>query len=138
MVTRQPTYGIRQLPRMPAKQPFDVGDHPVAQLFDQYRQTGLASIAEPFKGLTTDGQVVPNLYTIQPTGVSTRPIRDAAEAFLAALDGRAAPSRQLRLDDDAWRAWNNIHPFIMRHGVLLEELHDRRSASSASTCCGRP
>jgi hypothetical protein len=72
MVTRQPTFGTRQLPRMPAQQPFDIGDHPVAQLFDQYRQMGRASIAEPFTGITTDGRVVRNLYTIQSTDTVVR------------------------------------------------------------------
>jgi hypothetical protein len=33
---------------MPAKQPFDVGHHPVPQLFDQYRETGLASAGIAF------------------------------------------------------------------------------------------
>jgi hypothetical protein len=26
------------------------------------------------------------------------------------------------LDSDAWRRWSNIHPFIMRHGVCLDEM----------------
>ncbi len=121
MVTRQPTYGVRQLPRMPAKQQFDVGDHPVAQLFDQYRQTGLAAIAEPFKGITSDGQVVPNLYSVRSTGVSTRPIRDAADGFLARLTAEQRQAAAFGLDDDAWRAWSNIHPFVMRHGVVLDD-----------------
>src|SRR6476659_4725688 len=42
-------------------------------------------LAEPFKGITTDGQVVPGLFAIHSTGVSTEPVRKAADAFLAAL-----------------------------------------------------
>src|SRR5687768_504602 len=45
-------------------------------------QTGLA---EPFKGITTDGTVVPNLFGARSTGVSTAPVVTAAKAFLAAL-----------------------------------------------------
>jgi hypothetical protein len=26
------------------------------------------------------------------------------------------------LDSDAWRRWSSIHPFLMRHGVLLDAL----------------
>jgi Protein of unknown function (DUF3500) len=26
------------------------------------------------------------------------------------------------IDNDAWRRWSNIHPFVMRHGVALDEL----------------
>ena len=28
----------------------------------------------------------------------------------------------LSVDGDAWRRWSNIHPYLMRHGVPLEEL----------------
>ena len=63
-----------------------------------------------------------DLFPLAKTGVSTRPIQDAAEAFLAAL----APEQRARalfpLESDAWRRWSNIHPFIMRHGVCLDEL----------------
>ena len=42
-------------------------------------------LAEPFKGITTNGTVQPGLYTIRSTGVSTETVRKAADAFLAAL-----------------------------------------------------
>jgi hypothetical protein len=45
-----------------------------------------AEVAKPFKGITTDGNVVPNLFPLRSTGVSTAPVRQAAEAFLAALE----------------------------------------------------
>ena len=37
-----------------------------------------AALAEPYRGVTTDGQVVPGLFPFQQTGVSTRPIANAA------------------------------------------------------------
>src|SRR4029450_3661607 len=43
------------------------------------------ALAEPFRGVTTEGQVVPGLFSLQQTGVSTRPIKDAADAFIASL-----------------------------------------------------
>jgi hypothetical protein len=88
----------------------------------RYADTGEALIAEPFRGVTADGTVVPGLFPLQPTGVSTRPLLDAAEAFLTSLgDGQRARVR-LPLDTDAWRRWSNIHPFVMRHGVALDEM----------------
>ena len=88
----------------------------------RYADTGEALIAEPFRGITADGAVEPGLYAVHPTGVPTRPLLDAAVAFLAAL----GPDQQHRacfpLDTDAWRRWSNIHPFVMRHGVALDEL----------------
>ena len=47
-------------------------------------------LAEPFKGITNNGDVEPGLFEIRPTGVSTAPVRNAAETFLAALTPRAA------------------------------------------------
>ena len=47
-------------------------------------------LAEPFKGITTNGTPMPGLFPIRSTGVSTEPVRVAAEAWLAfALRGAA-------------------------------------------------
>jgi hypothetical protein len=43
------------------------------------------ALAEPFRGVTTDGQVVPGLFSLQQTGISTKPIKDTADAFIASL-----------------------------------------------------
>ena len=42
-------------------------------------------LAEPFKGITANGQIEPGLFAIRSTGVSTEPVRKAAETFLAGL-----------------------------------------------------
>src|ERR1035438_4910668 len=42
-------------------------------------------LAEPFQGVTTNGSVQAGLFGIKSTGVSTAPVRKAADAFLAAL-----------------------------------------------------
>ena len=81
-----------------------------------------AATAAPFVGVSTDGHIVPGLFALQQTGVSTRPLKDAADAFLASLDTSQRHAGLFALDDSAWQKWNNTHPFIMRHGVLLESL----------------
>jgi hypothetical protein len=88
----------------------------------KYLATGEALVAEPFRGITADGTVVPRLFSLQKTGVSTHAVRDAAEAFLASLGDAQRARAQVGLDSDAWRRWSNIHPFLMRHGVCLDEL----------------
>jgi hypothetical protein len=87
-------------------------------------------VREPFRGLTADGDVIPGLYPLETTGVSTEPIRRAASDFLDVLD--AEQQRQVRFDlnADAWRRWWNIHPFLMRHGLLLENLDERQRAAA--------
>ena len=88
----------------------------------RYADTGEALIAEPFRGVTANGIVVPDLFPLQPTGVSTRPLLEAAEAFLASLGDAQRARVRFELDTDAWRRWSNIHPFVMRHGVALDEM----------------
>jgi hypothetical protein len=116
--------GFKPRPGRPptlARHPFDRPPR-----LDKYLADGQAAVQEPFVGLTTDGTVVPGLFGIEQSGVSTRPIQEAAEAFLAALDPAQRTAACLRMDSDDWRAWSNIHPFIMRHGVCIESLDDRQ------------
>jgi hypothetical protein len=79
-------------------------------------------IAEPFVGVTTDGVPVPNLFAVRPTGVPTDRLLQAACAFLGALDPAEREAVRFDMDDKAWRSWNNISPFLMRHGLLLESM----------------
>ena len=88
----------------------------------KYLQTAEASLAEPFKGVTTDGRVVPGLFQLGTTGVSARPIADAALAWLASLGAEQQARARFGVDGDAWRRWSNIHPFLLRHGVSLDEM----------------
>ena len=88
----------------------------------KYLQTAEASLAEPFKGVTTDGRVVPGLFQLGTTGVSTRPIADAALAWLASLGAEQQARARFGVEGDAWRRWSNIHPFLLRHGVSLDEM----------------
>ena len=37
------------------------------------------AFAEPYKGVTTDGNVIPGLFPLRSTGVSTKPMADAAQ-----------------------------------------------------------
>jgi hypothetical protein len=82
---------------------------------------GAAALAEPFKGVTTDGSVDSGLFPIRATGVSTKPVMDAAVRF---LDGLSAPDRArttFAVTDTEWRDWNNVHRYT-RKGVSLAEL----------------
>jgi hypothetical protein len=114
-------YGIRNMPSLPARRPFALGDDPLAQRFRNYGEVGREAIATPFRGITSDGQLVPNLFSLESTGVSTQPVLEAASAFLASLSTEQRASGLFGIEDDVWRAWSNIHPFVMRHGVPLDD-----------------
>ena len=83
-----------------------------------FEKTGLA---EPFKGVTTDGRIVTGLFGIKSSGVSTEPVRKAADAFLAALTPAQRGKTAFGIDDDEWRKWMNQH-FYVRQGVSFLEL----------------
>ena len=98
----------------------------VGERFARMRDNAERLVGEPFKGITTDGNIISGLYPLRSTGVSTEPIRRAALDFLDALDADQRPQAQFDLTSDAWRRWWNIHPYLMRHGVLLEDLSDEQ------------
>ena len=91
-----------------------------------YVEKSVVAAAEPFKGITSDGGVIPNLYGLQKTGVSTAVIRDAADAFLASLSAEQRAKTLFPVDTDQWRKWSNIHPTLMRHGTALFEMSDHQ------------
>ncbi|HZU06776.1 MAG TPA: DUF3500 domain-containing protein [Chloroflexota bacterium] len=117
-MTSSPT-GLRprQRPSTPARRPFDLPPR-----LQSYLEQARAALREEFRGITTDGTVVPGLFPLQRTGISTQPIKEAAEAFLASLAPEQRASVLFDVESEAWRAWSNIHPYILRHGLCLESL----------------
>ena len=90
------------------------------RMSEDYEREGLA---EPFKGITTNGEVVPGLFEIRPTGVSTAAVRSAAERFIASLSPAQLSRTIYPVDDIEWRKWMNQH-FYTRQGVCLGDMTD--------------
>lgn len=80
-------------------------------------------LAEPFKGITTNGAVQPGLFAIRSTGVSTEPVRKAATTFIAALNPDQRKKTMFPVDDVEWRKWMN-QDFYVRQGVSFKEMSD--------------
>jgi hypothetical protein len=95
---------------------------PLPEFLAGYIQSGNAAVAEPFKGVTADGVIRPDLFSIGQTGVSTRPIQEAAEVILASLNDEQRAAATFPLESDAWRRWSNIHVYTMRHGASLADM----------------
>jgi hypothetical protein len=95
-----------------------------AELFrrmsENYEKEGLS---DPFKGITTNGDVIPDLFEIRPTGVSTAAVRSAAERFIGTLDSLQLARSMYPVDDIEWRKWMNQH-FCARQGVCFAEMND--------------
>jgi hypothetical protein len=85
------------------------------------RQAEERGLAEPFKGVTTDGKVIPGLFPVRSTGVSTAPVRQAAAGFLAALTPEQRAKTMFPADDPEWRKWMNQH-FYVRQGTSFDEM----------------
>ncbi len=124
MTATAPYLGLGLRKRSPVSSRTPAPD--VGERFGRMRGNGERLVSEPFKGITSDGIVIPDLYPLQKTGISTEPIRRAAVDFLEALDAEQRQQVRFDLESDAWRRWWNIHPFLMRHGVLLEGLSDQQ------------
>src|SRR5437879_4142023 len=73
-------------------------------------------LAESYKGINTNGENEQGLFKIRSTGVSTDPVREAADKFLAALSTEQRAKTRFSIDDDEWRKWMNQH-FYVRQGV---------------------
>jgi hypothetical protein len=97
---------------------------PLSERLQRRRETARLALTEPFVGVTTDGHVRAGLFPLRRTGVSLEPVVTAAGAFLASLDGEQRTTACFELESDAWRAWLNIHPNVMRHGLCLEYCSD--------------
>ncbi|MGD8329148.1 MAG: DUF3500 domain-containing protein [Acidobacteriota bacterium] len=87
------------------------------------------ALAEPFVGVTTDGNPVGGLYRIETTGVSTAPVRAAAEAFLATLTEEQRAMTQYPVDDDEWRKWQNVHRYD-RQGMSRRAMNDAQNQAA--------
>ena len=85
------------------------------------REAETRGLAEPFRGITTNGTVQPGLFTLHSTGVSTGPVRTAVTAWLATLSAEQRAKATFAIDDVEWRKWMN-QDFYVRQGVSFKEM----------------
>ena len=98
-----------QTPKAPPRRP-------PAELLRLSLAAETPGLAEPFKGITANGTIEPNLFTVRSTGVSTKPVKTAAEGFLAGLTEAQRKKTMFAVDDPEWRKWMN-QSFYVRQGI---------------------
>ncbi|TDJ34543.1 MAG: DUF3500 domain-containing protein [Gammaproteobacteria bacterium] len=86
-------------------------------------------LEEPFLGITANGTVIPDLFRIESTGVSTQPVVAAANNFIASLSEAQRGRLLFPVDDLEWRRWANIH-ISTRQGVGLLEMNEYQSRAA--------
>lgn len=78
---------------------------------------------EPFVGIHTEEGIIQGLFPLRQTGVSTEPVRQAANAFLATLSPIQLMRTQFHAQDSEWRHWLNVDNGIYsRRGTPLAEM----------------
>jgi len=116
-----PTFGVRQRNPISARHL----PSPVSPMAAQMLARAEAEVGEPYTGITTHGSPLGGLFPLHSTSISTESMRAAAQHFLAELNELQRQTVTFALEDPAWQRWSNVHAFIMRHGLLLENLDSR-------------
>ena len=87
------------------------------------------ALAEAFRGITADGEVVADLFPLRATGVSTASVVTAAAAFLDTLDAEQRSETTFAVDDIEWRRWNNVHRYDRRGMSFGDMSEPQRNAA---------
>ena len=82
------------------------------------------SLAEPFKGITADGNAVPGLYKLEPNGAPVAAMTDAAKALLGLLTEAQRNASCFPANSNTWRRWQNTENYFEDYGLRLEEITD--------------
>ncbi len=69
----------------------------------------------------------PGLFTIRSTGVTTKPVMQAAAAFIASLTPEQRKTTTFPVDDTEWRRWNNVHRAV-RAGIAFKDMTEEQRA----------
>jgi len=77
---------------------------------------------EPFVGLTSDGTVVPGLYSLPEHPVPDPGASRAVARVLAALTPEEQETVRHPVDANEWRSWSNPEFVVYRTGLRLEDL----------------
>lgn len=93
------------------------------------RAAEAAGLADAFVGITSNGAPTTGLFPMRSTGVSTAPVRTAAQSFLASLTGLQRTRTVFGVDDPEWRKWMNQH-FYVRQGVSFAELSESQRTAA--------
>jgi hypothetical protein len=76
----------------------------------------------PFKGMTTDGHVIPDLYAPRPEGAPTLAIIEAVNALLAMMSPEQRKASSFPVDSPQWRHWQNTELYVENYGLRLDEV----------------
>jgi fructose-1,6-bisphosphatase/inositol monophosphatase family enzyme len=111
-------FGIRPMQSMSARTHVESAAPEIFNIVEERA----AELERPLLGVTTDGVLQTGWRDLGAPLVDTRPIEDAALAFLQALTPDQRQRATFAIDATEWRTWINVHMNHFRHGVMLEDL----------------
>jgi len=116
----------RYIPRerrlSPALGPLSI---PPSGFMHNFIASAIETRARPFVGVRRLADPnPPRHFPLQPTGVSTAPMVDAAQAFLASLSLEQRYGCLCGIESDVYRSWCNFHSFLFRRGACLQLLSE--------------
>lgn len=116
-------FSVRDRFKMPEAPglPMFAEDH-AQEFLDRIKERSAEFIALPEVGITTNGTPLPGLFPIQQTGVSTAPIREAADAFIRTLSEAQRAEALFPVDAPEWGHWGN--PFETPNGTSFAHMTD--------------
>ncbi|KAJ3532641.1 hypothetical protein NM208_g8348 [Fusarium decemcellulare] len=83
---------------------------------------------QPYKGITTNGNVIPNLFRIadkaEDFGAPTAEMVKAAQHAIGIASTKEREALSKAIDAPEWRSWINPEIYAFRHGVRLEEVSE--------------
>ncbi|KAI1265864.1 hypothetical protein F5Y18DRAFT_30128 [Xylariaceae sp. FL1019] len=79
-------------------------------------------LQEPYKGITNDGIVRPDLFTIRDEGIPIEDIVLKASAVVSQLTTEQSAKTLLHIDSPEWRTWSNPEFLISDKGIRLDEI----------------
>ena len=90
----------------------------VEDLFGTWAKLGAA----PFQGLTTDGHVQPDLFSLQAQDAPTPAMVAAVNDLLRLLSPAQRSAMCFPVDSQLWRHWQNTEIYVEHHGLRLDEV----------------
>ncbi|HCO83923.1 MAG TPA: hypothetical protein DIT95_10365 [Arenibacter sp.] len=88
-----------------------------------FAEMEINALKKPYRGIFTEDETYENLFPIQVTGVTTKPIVDATRTFLSSLNTDQLMRIRFDINDEEWRKWCNVDNGIYdRQGISLKEM----------------
>jgi hypothetical protein len=78
--------------------------------------------AEPFRGITTDGNVVPGLFHLAGEDAPSEQMVAAARQLLSVVNADEARLMRRSVVSEHWRIWSNPELYVNHQGLRLDEI----------------